>query len=211
MVDYPYMAKTSSLDDFLRKMATRPEPSKVTQEYLRSLGYTSSSDRQIIPVLRFINFIDASGIPTDLFKSYRDTRNSKAVMAQALKESYAEFFGVYASPSQATDDDLDNFFRTKTGRGDRMLEITVAAFKTLCQSADFAAPLIAPPIILPPVTPPTQPVQPGLIVQPPVTKEGININVNIRLELPATQDATVYDKIFESLKKHLLTTSSRTD
>jgi hypothetical protein len=49
-------------------------------------------------------------------------------------------------------------------------------------------------------------------VQLPLAKEGgVTVNVNIRLELPATQDADVYDKIFESLKKHILSTSSKTD
>lgn len=53
---------------------------------------------------------------------------------------------------------------------------------------------------------------PAPLVQVPVTREGgVTLNVNIRLELPATQDATVYDKIFQSLKKHLLTPSSKTD
>jgi len=47
----------------------------------------------------------------------------------------------------------------------------------------------------------------------PVTREGggVTVNVNIRLELPATQDASVYDKIFESLKKHILASGSKPD
>jgi len=207
MVDYPYTAKVSSLEDFLKKMATRPEPPKVTQEYLKSIGYTSSSDRQTIPVLRFIKFIDNEGVPTPFFKQFRDTRKSRAIMAQAMRESYAELFETVSNPCQATNEDLDNFFRTKTGRGETMLEITVNTFKSLCTFADFAA---APATITPTLPTPVPAPMPSPVVQLPITREGVTVNVNIRLELPATQDATVYDKIFESLRKNLLSPSSKT-
>ena len=38
-----------------------------------------------------------------------------------------------------------------------------------------------------------------------ITSQGITVNVNIQLTLPETKDDTIYDKIFVSLKKHLLT------
>lgn len=208
MVDYAWTFKPRSIEDFLKNMPNRPEPpAGVTQSYLASLGYTSSSDRQIIPVLRFINFVDSSGRPNDAFKNYRDTRKSKAIMAQALKEGYSALFGTHATPCEASDQDLENFFRTATGRGGRMLAATVAVFKTLCQYADFGAPAITPTPMPTPVPAPSAP-----IVQLPVTKEGgVTVNVSIRLELPATQDADVYDKIFQSLKRNVLSQSSKTD
>jgi hypothetical protein len=210
MADYPWTLKPSSLEGFLKNMPDRPEPEAVTQTYLNSLGYTSSSDRQIIPILKFINFIDSSGKPTDLFKNYRDTGKSKGIMAQALRDSYAPLFKTHAKPWEKSDADLENFFRTATGRGSRMLAATVGIFKTLCQFADFGAAAIT---IGPTPTPmPTPSPISAPTVQLPLAKEGgVTVNVNIRLELPATQDADVYDKIFESLKKHILSTSSKTD
>lgn len=203
MVNYPYTLKPRSLESFLNRISERPEPPKVTQPYLSSLGYTSSNDRAIITVLNFLKFTDR-GRPNNLFKSFRDTRKSKAIMAQALKESYADLFQLSTNPCQMSNKDLENFFRTATGRGGRTLQATVSTLKLLCKFADFGAPAI-------PITPtPTQ--IPAPFVQVPVTREGgVTLNVNIRLELPATKDADVYDKIFESLKKHLLTPSSKTD
>jgi hypothetical protein len=211
MVDYPYTLKPSSLEDFLNKMANRPEPSRVTQTYLKSLGYTSSNDWAITSILNFIKFTDRSK-PTDLFKTFRDTRKAKSIMAQGLRESYADLFQLSTNPCQMSDVDLENFFRTATGRGGRTLGATVSTFKTLCNFADFGAPAIPiTPTPAPTPTPTPAPI-PMPLVQMPVTREGgITLNVNIRLELPATQDADVYDKIFKSLKKHLLTPSSETD
>ena len=176
MVDYPWTLKPSSLEDFLKNMPTRPEPPAVTQSYLAALGYKSSADRQIIPIFRFINFIDSKGTPQESFKNFRDTSKSKAILAQALRQSYSALFGTLPNPWQAGDTDLENFFRTATGRGGRMLTATVSAFKTPCQFADFGAPAITP-------TPtPTPLPTPAPIVQLPVTKEGgVTVNVNIRL------------------------------
>ena len=209
MVDYPWTFKPSGLEDFLKNMPDRPEPEAVTQAYLNSLGYTSSSDRQIVPILKFIKFIDTSGKPMELFKTYRDTSKSKSILAQSIKESYAALFKTHAKPWEKSDADLQNFFRTATGRGARMLEATVSTFKTLCQHADFEAPIFPTPSPTPILTPA---LASAPIVQLPATKEGgVNVNVSIRLELPATQDADVYDKIFKSLKKHLISPSSETD
>lgn len=208
MVDYPYTIKPSALEDFLKKMPDRPEPpAKVTVEFLKKLGYTSSNDWAVLSILKFINFLDSSGSPTELFKMYRDTQKSKAIMAQALKASYSDLFSAYSNPST---ENLENYFRTATGRGGKSLQATETTFKTLCKFADFGS-LPAAVTSASPAIPSQIPISPP-VVQAPVTKEGgVNINVNIRFELPMTKDADVYDKIFESLKKHLLTPSTKSD
>ncbi|MFB3887880.1 MAG: DUF5343 domain-containing protein [Candidatus Bathyarchaeia archaeon] len=216
MADYPWTLKTSALEDFLKKMSTRPEPARVTQEFLKSLGYTSSNDWQTIPILKFSKFLDANGNPTEFYRNFRDTSKAKAVMAQAIRESYSELFLAHAAPWQASDVDLENFFRTKTGRGERMLRATVGTFKELCQFADFgAAPIQMQPSLQQAnatvTTLSTASAQPPTIHLPITREGGVNLNVDIRLELPATQDASVYDKIFESLKKHLLNPNSKAD
>ena len=204
MADYPYTLKHSSLEDFLQKMSDRPEPKKVTQIYLKSLGYTSSNDWALANVLKFIGFIEGSK-PTDLFRNFRDTQKQKGVMAQAIRDSYAGLLELSEKLSEIDDQSLENFFRTATGRGDRMLKATINAFKTLCKFADFGAPPVTP---VP--TPPTPTPTPGR-VQLPITPERVRLDVSIRIELPVTQDADVYDKIFKSLKKHLLNPKSGED
>jgi hypothetical protein len=44
---------------------------------------------------------------------------------------------------------------------------------------------------------------------PGVGKEGITVNVTINFELPITKEADVYDKIFQSLKRNILTQDSK--
>jgi hypothetical protein len=58
----------------------------------------------------------------------------------------------------------------------------------------------------PPATIPT----PAINI-PTVGKEGVVVKVSINFELPITKDAEVYDKIFQSLKKNILTPDSKKD
>jgi len=36
------------------------------------------------------------------------------------------------------------------------------------------------------------------------TSSGLTVNINIQLQLPATENEEIYDKLFQALKKHLL-------
>jgi hypothetical protein len=75
----------------------------------------------------------------------------------------------------------------------------VKTFTNLCQIADFESLSQAIPekaVVVPQVKELAEPIlKKGLINQ---------IHVNIQLHLPATNDSTVYDNLFKSLKKHLL-------
>lgn len=57
----------------------------------------------------------------------------------------------------------------------------------------------------------TTPQTPTGEIKLPVTDSGVNLTVNISLELPISKDADVYDKIFASLKRNLLSSKPKTD
>ena len=211
MKKYPYIPSLRPLKKFLESIQTMGIPSKITQKSLPQIGFKSSNARYIPGILRFIGFTDSSSVPTEEYKNFRKRGMSKSVMAKALRKAYADLFKLYPDAHKRDSQTLRDFFSGTTKAGERVLEMTVGTFKTLCSFADLEAPAIAPtPTPTPPTAAPTP--TPAPAVQLPVTKEGgVNLNVNIRLELPATQDAEIYDKIFKSLKKHLLTPSSKED
>lgn len=209
-MSYSYTTKISSLKEFLEKIKSKDLgiPDKVTLDYLISIGYKSTNDRPIIRVLKSIGFIDDTGVPTQDFKDFR-TEKSEQVMANAIRKIYAELFSTYSNPLARSNQDLENIFASSEPSLKKdTLALYTATFKTLCEFADFATVTTAPtPTSMPTTTPTTQP-----LVQIPVSKEGgVNITVNITFELPITKEADIYDKIFESLKKHLLTSSSKPD
>lgn len=118
-------------------------------------------------------------------------------MATALKSSYDSLFKTYEDAFRKDKQTLNDFFSSQTQLGSTTIELMVRTFEELCNLADFENPAIAP---TPTPTPSLE------VVKKPLLEAGAGlvINLNISLELPATEDATVYDKIFKSLKEHLL-------
>jgi len=94
---------------------------------------------------------------------------------------------------------LRDFFSGTTDAGEAILRLTVETFKTLCKFADFKA--------VPVEKEAEKEAKKKVVEVAKMTAQmptGVTINLNIQLTLPATEDATVYDKIFKALKENLL-------
>lgn len=169
-------------------------PDKITTTTLPSLGYKSTNDRCLPPILKFIGFLDANGVPTERYKNFRNKQVSKSVMADAIKTAYADLFKLYPDAYNKDFTNLRDFFSGTTKAGDKALKLTVESFKALCDFADFKG---APVVVEDKKNKETQAI--------PQIPAGVTINLNIQLTLPATSDATVYDKIFKALRENLLT------
>ena len=139
MADYPYILKTGSLKKFLEKIPTVGVPDKITYQFLYTLDFKGTNDRPIIPILKFLKFADASGVPTERYKSYRDKSKSAKILGEALKQCYLDLFKVYPDANKRDPQSLQNFFTTKTGLGERAVKSIVETFKALCSVAEFSA------------------------------------------------------------------------
>lgn len=197
---FPYTVKPSSLKDFLQKIPTNNVPPRVVLQTLEALGYKSKNDRAIIPILKFLGFVDASGTPTEKYRQFRNKAAAGAVMAAAVKTAYSELYALYPDAHNKDTEALRNFFSTQVSAGEDVLQLTVSTFKTLCEFANFEAELLAD------VAPagPGERAQRAVGIPQVAASPGLVVNLNIQLQLPPSEDPTVYDKIFESLKKHLL-------
>jgi hypothetical protein len=203
---YTYALKTGSLKEYLQKLKSKElsVPEKVNREYLKSVGYTSSNDFPIIRVLQSIGFIDKSDTPLQSLRDFR-TQKSGQVMADALRKAYEDLFKIYPEPNKRTREELENFFAQ--GRPDVKkftLGLYLDTFKILCEFADFGAVTEEKIEVTETGIRETAPKKSQLVPQVP---EGLAINLNIQITLPVTDNAEVYDKIFEALKKHIFSRS----
>ncbi|MEW6114372.1 MAG: DUF5343 domain-containing protein, partial [Thermodesulfobacteriota bacterium] len=199
MKDYAYTTVPGKLKPLLAKIREVAVPGKVTQQWLSSIGFKSSNDRSMLPVLAFIGLVDEPGAPTAKWKELRGA-NYKAVLAEGIREGYAELFATYEDAHQRTDEELRHFFGTRCSAGSQVLARIVATFRHLCDLADLK--LSAPT--------PTAPTdgQGKLGLRPtgdlsPIHMPPLAININIQLSLPETTEELVYDRLFAALRRHL--------
>lgn len=206
MPEYPYTTVTGKIKAFFDKIQDVGRPQSVTQQWLATIGFTSSNDRTIVSVIKFLDFVDASRTPTDTWNDYRNKQRSKQVMASALRSAYPDLFHTYSDACRRSDQELRDFFSTKTSAGAKAVSLTVTTFKNLCTLADFSA--------LPEaardgtVGPPAATIEQATIALPTASARtnaaGLTINLNIQIAVPETKDEEVYEKFFAALKKNLL-------
>ena len=137
MTNYPYILKTGSIKKFLEKIPSIGVPDKVNLKLIYTLDFRSTNDRAILAVLKFLKFVDDSGVPTDRYKNYRDKSKSSSVLANSIREAYYELFKVYSDAYNKDHKTLQNFFSTHTSLGERAVKSTVETFKALCSMANF--------------------------------------------------------------------------
>jgi hypothetical protein len=205
MADFPYTQVTGKLTTLFSKIQHVGPPPTVNKNWLASIGFGASNDQSVVPVLKFIGFVDSSSKPTETWMAYRDSRRAKAVMADAIVDGYSELFQVYPDAYQRSDDDLRNFFRTRTRGGAQVVNKTVTTFKNLSKLADFRSTQVPSDERPPEITEVERP-RSNIVVSDvtPNVSTGITLNINIQLTVPDTTDEAVYDKFFAALKKHLL-------
>ncbi len=203
---YPYIQNTGKLRKFLEKIPVMGDPKKITQPSLPQIGFGSPNDRPIVPILRFIGFLNDNNETTQEYRDFRVFSKSKTVMRLALKRAYQDLFQLYPNASEVDDKSLQDFFKQTTDAGEQVVGQTVATFKTLCGFAEFKG--VSEQMESPEVEQEKTVKKERATI---TTTQGLTINLNIQLTLPVTENEKVYENIFKALRNNLLSPEPRAD
>ena len=203
MAEYVYTTVAGKIPQLLTKIREAGRPTKVTTQWLKTMGFTSSNDSSLLGVLKFIGFTDASGIPTDRWTQYRGANHAR-VLGDAIRHGYADLFAVYPDANQRTDGDLEHVFSTSSSGGRQVIAKTVSTFKNLAGKAEFSpvseqtdlhvesGPLHTPPAAAPHA--------PGGRPQPQASP---SLHIDIQVHISSEASADQIDQVFASMAKHL--------
>ncbi|OHB69622.1 MAG: hypothetical protein A2W23_09240 [Planctomycetes bacterium RBG_16_43_13] len=205
-----YVNNVGNLSKFLNEIRSAGVPERVTFEFLKTLGFKSSNDRPIITVLKGIGFLDQNGSPTEAYRAYRDHNQGPRVLANALKQTYSDIFLANTKAHELPVDKLKGIIATKISKGEGVVKLIAATFKTLAKAADFSdGPVVIPESAIAEDIELKQPNEEGPHLSHPakakmISGHGAALHYNIQIHFPTTTDVTVYNAIFKSLKEHLL-------
>jgi hypothetical protein len=203
MTDYPYMVANGRIPQIIDKLQTAAKPPKLTAELIKNLGFSSSNDRAIVPLLRRLGFITDDGVPTVYYDQMRDKTTSKRIFASRIKELYAELFTLNTSIYSDSDDSVKGAIARVTGKNENMVMRIFNTFKAVCALADFSIAQVTPDVAPVPVS---QSENKHIKTQNEPTHHNPgnpSFHYNIQIHLPATTDISVYNAIFKSLKENL--------
>jgi hypothetical protein len=203
-----YLTTAKSVKDVLAAMQTAGVPKKFTYDFLKQLGYPSSSNRPVIAVLKALRFPDDSGAPTERYRRYKDPKQAQVVLAEAMRDAYADVFTVNQDAYTLTTTELKGVFARLSDKGDSVNEKMAITFKTLADMADFQAAAAAAGTDGGVSAAQTGEEQKQIEVKDhgDVLDGGaIVIHHDVHIHLPPTTDIAVYDAIFRSLRENLRT------
>jgi hypothetical protein len=181
-------------------------PDRFTHEFLKQLGFTSSGDRSVIPVMRSLRFLDDGRTPTDRYKRYRDPGIGGAVMAEALRDAYSDLFKIKENAQTMSSTELKGAFKRVSGKGDAVAEKMATTFKALSGLAEWdaasAASAAMPEDLSSPEATPEENPTPQEGASSGDGPPSLTLRHDIHVHLPISTEVKVYDAIFRSLREH---------
>ncbi|MCX4299036.1 MAG: DUF5343 domain-containing protein [Lachnospiraceae bacterium] len=198
----------SKIPQYFDTMLTAKAPDKFTTKFMADLGFTSSNDRQFVNVLKAIGFLDDAGTPTERYFKFLDQSFSKQMVAEGIKEAYADLFALNTSANKMTKNEVEGKFKTLTNGSKENATISYMAstFINLCGYADWSEAQVLE-------KKPNENInninEESFADDTEVPKQhnqrvrGFDLNYDIHIHLPATRDQAVYDALFASLAKHI--------
>ncbi|MGX1588867.1 DUF5343 domain-containing protein [Brevundimonas diminuta] len=201
-----WVGAANRVPELFNKIRDGQAPSQVTIQLLKDWGFSSSTDRAFIPLLKSLGFLTPTGQPTQRYHDYRDHSRSQAVMAEALREAYHDLFLIKANPTKSDTAAITGKFKSYHNASDDVAQRMAKTFFALLALADLdtgnselkdssnesgSAMSDVPKPQAPVIGVPSQP-------------NGIGLHYNIQIHLPATKDVEVYNAIFKSLREHFV-------
>lgn len=211
MAGYVYITNPAKIGKFLKTIQKAGVPQKLTSRHLEALGFKSNNDRPLITIMKAINFVSSSGEPKERWQKYRNKTQAPVVLAQGIREHYADLFKMYPDAHIKDNEALHNFFSTHTTVGESTLKFMIATFKALVALADFqseipsvSTKLEKDALIATGAGATQQQAQAAKTLLQGQAKGGFAININVELALPENATEETFDAFFKSMKKHLL-------
>jgi hypothetical protein len=205
----PYINAYGRIHTTLEKIQTASTPPRFTQDFLATkLGVKGGSAKPVIPFLKRTGFLGSDGVPTELYKRFRNETQRGAAAAEALRIGYAPLYEINEYVHDAKDSELKGVVVQATGLEDSSSTVRaiIGSFKALLEFADFEAPSRPSPIDLAEETMGTEAARSSDGTQGYSSSDvrTISLGYTINLQLPATSDIAVFDAIFKSLREHLV-------
>ncbi|KUO65450.1 MAG: hypothetical protein APF84_13270 [Gracilibacter sp. BRH_c7a] len=200
-VDYPYMISNNKIGPILESIKHAAKPNKFTHQLLKQMGFASSNDRAIIPLLKRLDFLTEDGTPTEFYSRLKDPTDHAYVLGEKIREAYSELYSINTNIHKLSDDEIKGAFSRITGKDEKTVNRYFATFKTLVGIAKFDNKILH--IEQPEKSVPETNNEKETKRETPKKPLESQFHYNIQIHLPATTDISVYNAIFKSLKENL--------
>ena len=204
MEQFPNLNVSAKIPLFLEKIQNAAVPNKFTYKFLvDTLGFKGTNDRPLMSLLKCLDFLNDDRIPTDAYRSYKNTQTSKVTLGKQIKKCYSALYERNESIHDQDNTTIQKLFEEMSGkeRNNASVKNAYRVFMKLKELADFTeSPKFIPPAPAPSPTNSSQNNNEHEVYP----KKTFELTHTIVLNLPAVSDPLIYDVLFKSLKENLL-------
>ncbi len=204
MADYKHTTVFAKVESLLETIRSTGIPAKADFEWMKPLGYPSTSAKSLPPILRSLGFVDTAGAPTTRWHEYRGPK-PRQILGEAVWETYSELFAMYPDACSRRDAELENYFRMQTDGGPAVVKKLVGTFKVLCASADVHGLTVG----LPPPPLPEEVLQRRNGLEQKAVKgaradsRGPSLHVDLQVHIDPESSPELVEQIFAAMAKHI--------
>lgn len=200
-IKLPYLTYPKKTEEYFKRINEVEVPQKFTYDFLENVMlFKSNNDRYLIPLLKKMGFLDQSGSPTNTYHDLRNNAISKKVLAKGIRLAYHELFRRNKNLNELSEDQISGYVKSATGLGEEAstLGLITKTIMNLNQLADFSEELEEE------IQPAIKEAETAKGNEASIVNDKLNLNYTISINLPETTNEEVYEKIFSSIKKVLL-------
>lgn len=209
-----YTIKPNSIPAYFEAILGAQPPERFSVKFLEKLGFNSTNDRLFIGILKDLGFLNRDGAPQPRYFRFLDRSRSNQVLAEGVREAFADLFAINTKANELGVDDVKNKLRTlyAGAKTDLVIGNIAKTFKALSEYADFSGPTSQP--AAPTSDTPDTSSHAGAKEERKLETADKNaqaigriavsaLQYHVNIVLPETRDQAVYDAIFKSLREHL--------
>jgi hypothetical protein len=200
----PYLTSPGTIETALKRVKAAATPPTFNNDFVHAvLQIKGGTGKTVAPFFKKLGLVSDAGVPTALYQKLRNPSTAGGALAQATKHAYKPLFDVNEYAHKLSDKDLKGLILQVTGleEGNRTSDLIYQTFSKLKRASLFDTAVTA-----------DAPSAPDEKKGPSNFNSGqekplreLRIGYTINLNLPATANIEVFDAIFQSLRKNLLT------
>ncbi|MGB6078643.1 MAG: DUF5343 domain-containing protein [Xanthobacteraceae bacterium] len=139
-VSLPYLVSYKNLPVLFQKIQSAKIPEKFTHNFLlTTIGLKGTNDRALIPLLRNLGFLDASGTPTAAYRLLKGDKQ-KVAIAEGIRNAYRPLFDADLEAEKLTGDKLKGLVAQTAGTDADLTARIANTFAALTRLGDFNQP-----------------------------------------------------------------------
>lgn len=136
----PYLSSYKNVATLFAKIAAAKQPEAFSHQFLyQTLGLKNNSDRGLIPLLRSLGFIDATGKPTAAYSLLKNSTKAPFAVADGVRLAYRPLFDANESAHSLPSDELKGLVGQIAGSDEDMTSKITGTLRALIALGNFSA------------------------------------------------------------------------